>query len=301
MAASDGGFDLLFGKIAEKKGLMTAEQVELCVGEQARLAGEGARESLGATAARKGFLTEPQREAITRAQRYVRSRAHDMRIGRLLVRNEFVTEEQLEEALDHQRSRYQSSSRPVARLLEILTSQGTITEQQAEAILTTQQRIVAATSKVKAKRRSARFSELLSKPKRDPALRVRRMDERFLVRDCTALFAKAKMLSTPKTGLQKCRPLDLSRSGVQLVSRTKLAEGDTLALKLDVPAFAEPLRLRGKVMWVERIGNTSTFRAGVKFASIPSEVADRLGKLEEDPYLRSVGRSPYRLRQPDVL
>ncbi len=62
---------------------------------------------------------------------------------------------------------------------------------------------------------------------------------------------------------------DLSREGLKFNSPTRLAEGTTLNLELDIPDDPKPVRTTGKVVWSHTLqGQDQGFDVGIRFLTI---------------------------------
>ncbi|GEM_PF-1982176 len=133
--------DLLFGRLALKAGLLSEEQVRWLVDEQARLATDGSRATLGEIAQSLRLLTSHQVQVLLLGQEFAVLRDEDRRLGSLAVRNGFASEEEVALALDEQKRAYQEERTLPKRLGEILVEMGTLSQQQIDSLLKAQARL----------------------------------------------------------------------------------------------------------------------------------------------------------------
>ena len=116
---------------------------------------------------------------------------------------------------------------------------------------------------------------------------------RFGVRDCIAEFQFRGLLSFLK---HKARErhwpvVDLSETGIQLLTREELELGDKLSISIDVPAFDDHFVIDGIVKWVKTSGKgPTTKRVGIEFSKMDDETKKKLQSLKDDVWLRSVNR-----------
>lgn len=120
----------MFGAIAVGQGMLKPEQLEDGLNIQSRWA-DG--RPLGEVLVELGTLSAEQRDRVLDIQTMTERRRRDALLGRIGVLNKFYTEEQLRDAL----------RRPGARIGERLRAAGLVTDQQLDAMLRTQKRLLA--------------------------------------------------------------------------------------------------------------------------------------------------------------
>lgn len=137
-------WDLLFGKIALKRGWITNDQLREAITLQQKETRVGPRKPLGELLRDRGYLTDSQIADILKAQRVISFRVDEIRYGRLAVRNGFVTEEAVQEALARQREELKAGRK--RRIGQLLIDRGRLTRRQHEAVLKIQARLRASSS-----------------------------------------------------------------------------------------------------------------------------------------------------------
>jgi hypothetical protein len=125
--------DLLFGKIALDRGLLSPEQLSALLEEQEKNGPH--RVALGELCRRKGILSANQVRRLLDLQRQGELQEENKTFGAIALKNEFATAEELGKALDQQKD-------PACpRLGEILIEMGALTEQERKAVLAAQDRL----------------------------------------------------------------------------------------------------------------------------------------------------------------
>jgi ribosomal protein L40E len=141
--------DRLLGRIAIASGMITQEQLDLCLALQEQ--GRTAAKPLGEVLLEKGFITPEQRARLLLLQkRQMASSSSAMPapppegeepvFGRLVLKRGLLSSDQLNEALRHQ-ERELSHGR-VKNLGQVLVEKGYLTREQVKSILTDQQKII---------------------------------------------------------------------------------------------------------------------------------------------------------------
>ena len=116
---------------------------------------------------------------------------------------------------------------------------------------------------------------------------------RFAVRDCIAEFQFTGLLSFLKHKAEERHwpVVDLSETGIQLLTRENLEPGDRLSIAVDAPAFEGTFTIAGIVKWVKTAREGAvTRRVGVEFYKMDDETKGKLQSLRNDAWLRSVNR-----------
>src|SRR3989338_7215408 len=85
---------------------------------------------------------------------------------------------------------------------------------------------------------------------------------------------------TPK-GVGKAVTRDVSRSGLALVTERPMTPRTAVAVELSIPGQAQPLRVKGEVMWQRNIpgGVAPTFISGVQFVGVDPSVQEHLDRF----------------------
>ena len=133
---------LILGKLAVKFKYITSEQLSeaLAVKKQKNVAGETCH--LGQILVDLGMLTGNQRDFLLSVQQMRETRTLDQRFGELALSNGFSSREDLDKALETQKKTFLESKKVLA-VGDILVRQGTLTENQRDALLKLQDRLKA--------------------------------------------------------------------------------------------------------------------------------------------------------------
>ncbi|MBI4569503.1 MAG: FHA domain-containing protein, partial [Planctomycetes bacterium] len=134
--------DLLFGRIAVGRGLVSEADLERAIAAQEEDRRRGAPACIGAVLASLGLISAEQVEAVAAVQRYANNREDQRQFGMLAVRNGFLTEARLEEVLEEQKTRFARTG-SVAPVGELLVEHGLLTPQKVRALLVQQERLKA--------------------------------------------------------------------------------------------------------------------------------------------------------------
>jgi len=131
---------LVLGKLAVKFKYITDEQLSeaLAVKEQKSAAGETCH--FGQILVDLDMLTVNQRDFLLSVQQMRETRTLDQRFGELALSNGFVSREALGKALDTQKQSFLESKKVLA-VGDILVRQGSLTENQRDALLKLQNRL----------------------------------------------------------------------------------------------------------------------------------------------------------------
>lgn len=118
-------------------------------------------------------------------------------------------------------------------------------------------------------------------------LRNQRNADRFEVARC---FVRVSRTGIAAMLLQRDQSrmgplIDLSATGLQCEAEGEFDSGDSVGVKLLVPAFKEPLGLQGKVRWAEAVGTRRT-RMGIQFDKTDPATRKHIQALEEHQALR---------------
>jgi hypothetical protein len=78
---------------------------------------------------------------------------------------------------------------------------------------------------------------------------------------------------------------DVSGSGIGIVAKEKLTEGETMHLELSIPGDDIPMFVVGKVTWVVKDKkDENTYRAGVRLTKLNRADKERLMKYIESSF-----------------
>jgi hypothetical protein len=130
----------IFGRVATQFGLLSREQINVCLRIQQEAYAKGDRRPLGQIAAEQGYLTGDQAHRIAIVQAFLEGRAEDKRFGEIALCNAFINREQLDDALMTQRKGVKAG-KEAKRIGQVLMDLRYITSQQRDAILRAQRRL----------------------------------------------------------------------------------------------------------------------------------------------------------------
>ena len=72
---------------------------------------------------------------------------------------------------------------------------------------------------------------------------------------------------------------DLSEGGIRLSSPELFPVESRVLLDLDTPSLDDPIRVLGKVVWVEQVPYADQWRVGVEFSDVPKDMRSRLRRI----------------------
>ncbi|MBW1894914.1 MAG: PilZ domain-containing protein [Deltaproteobacteria bacterium] len=121
----------------------------------------------------------------------------------------------------------------------------------------------------------------------------RRKDKRFQLRSCRVSINKSSFLGLGAKPLGKVVLINLSVTGVQVLTTIQLDAGKKYKIKITTNVFP-PMDIAGKVIW-SKLHKGKNFekyyRTGFSFIKPGDDYRKNLKKLEADPLLREVTRS----------
>ena len=122
----------------------------------------------------------------------------------------------------------------------------------------------------------------------------KRKESRFSVRDCSVAWVPLTLLS--RVILRRGEPfplVNLSRGGIQFLSRDSLTPGARLAVSLVFPGMTSPLRLQAEVIWCRRLEGQDCFRVGIRMLRVGPRQGQALSRLARDQVWRIRDRSNF--------
>ncbi|MCW8826528.1 MAG: FapA family protein, partial [Gammaproteobacteria bacterium] len=131
---------LQLGKLALKLNYLNRDQLKDAVQKQQEFKSAGDNILFGELLVREGFLTEVQRNYIVSVQGLNKVRKSDDIFAGIITQNEFATNEQIDEGFETQKKLF-NDERVSRSIADILTDEGTITQQQHDSAIRTQQKI----------------------------------------------------------------------------------------------------------------------------------------------------------------
>jgi hypothetical protein len=293
--AEADSFDELFVQHALKSGDMTTEQLQDCLREKQVMESLGTHQTMTQICIRKGYLSEEKMNQVIRKRRYEKVRHQDLEIGRAAVKQKIVEADQVRLCMRIQELAFQHGNNNIPRLVQLLGDRGLLDSKRAMNLLDA---VCQVDNRSKSKSHESTMQKWAwdkkARNKHEPRRIIKREAERFTVPEAYLRY-RAGLFPIFKEDSEYTPLIDVSRTGLQFLSREKLRTKDRLHMELMLPAFTEKLQVKGRVSWSDRAGMTALYRVGVNFGKLTKEMTGYLRKLEEDPFLRATGRSPYRL------
>lgn len=287
-------FDELLVQTVLDRGIMTPKQIEDCVREKQVMESLSTRQSISQICIRRGYVSQAQIKELMRTYRYQKIRKEDVEIGQVAVKRDLVSSEQVRTCLSIQETAFKQGQTSIPRLMRLLGDRGLLDAEKAMTILD-------AVYKIDNRGKDEIREEAVEqwawdrevRQNREPRRRLKREADRFPVPDAYIRYRTGVLGSMDDMELAPL--INLSKTGLQFLSKEKLKVGQKLRLEILVPAFDDKLCVKGEVRWIGRAGLTALYRVGARFFGLSKESATCLEKLADDPFLRATGRSPYRV------
>jgi Tfp pilus assembly protein PilZ len=120
---------------------------------------------------------------------------------------------------------------------------------------------------------------------------VKRVHERFEIRDATVHFAGDSLFSALDLYEKPAHIVNISLSGLSMLTRRPLAIGERVKMVMHIPALDDDLHVKGEVRSCATVDKyTQHFRIGLKFLKLSTGVRQKLHRLAIDPSLRLKGK-----------
>ena len=132
--------ELMLGTLALKAGYVTRKQLQECLRDQLAARSKGQTLPLGQLMVRKGYMKEKNLAFLLQNHEYIGQRSEDKLFGQIAVANGFLSPKDMDVCLDEQRDLY-FAKHVVKRIGQLLVEKGLLTQQEAEAVVTAQERI----------------------------------------------------------------------------------------------------------------------------------------------------------------
>lgn len=106
---------------------------------------------------------------------------------------------------------------------------------------------------------------------------------RFAIQDGKAQMESGGGIFAFLKGASSGLPIvNLSTTGLRLLSRKKMSVGDKLSLNIMIPLLgAKPLKISGEVVWVKTFAIFDEYMVGVKFSGLRGDAVKRLQNLAD--------------------
>jgi len=133
----------------------------------------------------------------------------------------------------------------------------------------------------------------MENPKLDttPPVIGKRINNRFPVLNCRVQLKAKKIMGLFGKKFYHLSLIDLSTTGIQVISSQKLNHRRKYDILIQTPAFRRPISTKGSIVWNQPfIGrdNTQYYRVGIEFTYFKEMSIKRLQALEMSPELRKV-------------
>ena len=293
--ADQKDFEEMLKRLVIERGYLTQEQLEDCQREQIVMEGLGARQAIGQICLRREFLSQKQVQEILREFHYEKIRKEDIEIGRLAVEKDYVSSKDIDGCLRIQERAYKRGRASIPRLAHILGDRDLLRGPKVVDLLESVYQV-----ERNGRRLSQTMEQLASnqpqprKDRQEPRRLMDRDSERFGVPDACVIY-RTGFLESFKDVDEQSPLIDISLTGIQFLTRRDLKIGQKVKGQLMAPAFNDKISFKGEVRWVDRAGLSEFYRIGVQFTGSNKEIRTYIEKLMDDPFLRAMGRSPYRM------
>lgn len=107
----------------------------------------------------------------------------------------------------------------------------------------------------------------------------KRKSKRYHVRGCTLRYKEDKFLNILGDSYAKFKyvVLDVSKTGLQFISRRKFKKNAKLLLTINAPSLqGEPVSIKGKVMWAREAPGQKVYGVGIQFEGMDEEENEKL-------------------------
>lgn len=128
----------------------------------------------------------------------------------------------------------------------------------------------------------------------------KRIHLRFKVQDCLVGYSKKGFPETVSEFTAHAILEDLSEGGCAfLIETTKsgispmidFKSGEHLFLLISIPAFNQPLRIKGEVRRIQPLKGKRAINVGIKFIGLTGDIQEKLTKLQSSDILRNLRRA----------
>ncbi|RTZ99806.1 MAG: hypothetical protein DSY90_00480 [Deltaproteobacteria bacterium] len=119
----------------------------------------------------------------------------------------------------------------------------------------------------------------------------KRTNHRFQVLNCRVQLKSSGILGVFGKEIHQLSLIDLSATGVQVISPRKLDHRKEYDITILVPAFRHPISTKGCVVWnhpYTGTDNSQYYRIGLEFTYFKGTSMDRIEALELSPELRKL-------------
>ena len=121
----------------------------------------------------------------------------------------------------------------------------------------------------------------------------KRAKERFQVLNCNVRVELKGFLGRFRNQMHCAGLVNLSTSGLQVVSYEKLKTNRQYDITIYTPAFSQAISAKGNVIWQKPYDGKDLmryYRIGFKFTDFSGYARDQIKKLENNPELRQMKR-----------
>jgi len=121
----------------------------------------------------------------------------------------------------------------------------------------------------------------------------KRAKERFQVLHCNVRLESKGMLGFFGNEMHCASLINLSTSGLQVISFDMLTNQKEYDIAIYMPAFNKPISAKGRIVWQKPYygkDKQEYYRIGFKFIFFKGDAVEQLEKLEANPRLREIKR-----------
>jgi hypothetical protein len=121
----------------------------------------------------------------------------------------------------------------------------------------------------------------------------KRAKARFQVLECNVRLATKGLLGLIGNQMHCASLINLSTSGMQVISHDMLKLQREYDIGIYTPAFRQPISTKGRIIWQKPYNGKDTteyYRIGFEFTYFKGNAMERLEELENRPQLREIRR-----------
>ena len=121
----------------------------------------------------------------------------------------------------------------------------------------------------------------------------KRVKERFQVLHCNVRLESKGMLGFFGNQMHCASLINLSTSGMQVISFNLLTGRNNYDIAIYMPAFHKPISAKARIVWQKPYygkDKQEYYRIGFEFTEFKGDAIEQLEKLEANPQLREIKR-----------
>jgi len=122
----------------------------------------------------------------------------------------------------------------------------------------------------------------------------KRVKNRFQVLDCNVRLKSIGILGLFGNQMHRASLINLSASGIQIISNDILKDQKQYDIAIYIPAFRQPISAKGRIAWQKLYEGKDAkqyYRAGFEFTYFKGRAMEQIEKLGDNPRLRELKKS----------